>query len=454
MSRQDEITQDFTLNAPQRRFVNSSARYPAFVGSWGCGKTMCGIFRGMGLSERFDNNLGLIVRKKFTDLRDSTLKDFERYTGLSVKKESKEVDLPNGSIIMFRHGEELTALQNVNLGWFMIEQAEEFDTAEQFDLLRGRLRRQESGVRQGMVIANTCGHNWIWNRWKKQQLESYELTEASIIDNREHLPADTVADWERLRVESPKKYARYVENSWEDYDMEGAYYAALMSDALKQGRIDRLGLLEPGQPVYTFWDLGVRASDTTVIWFVQFIRNQIWLIDYYENYGQGMDYYNDVLNKKPYNYVQHWFPPDAVARVQGRDITTRLDIMRDHRQPKHEQVLLVDRHEVQDRISVVRGMLHLCWFSDKCEQGIEALNHYRTEPKELLSQDGRPAMRDKPKDDWSTNGSDAFGYMAWVFRFQLRVKEQRIGLPFAERQYEIAGSDCPSGNIVDSFLKG
>ena len=104
---------------------------------------MLAIYKGVLLSQLYKNNLGLIVRRKFTDLAKSTMKDFTRYTGLKIPQGTKEVTLPGTtSQIMFMHGDELSGLQNVNLGWVYIEQAEEFDSDEQFDLIRGRLRRE------------------------------------------------------------------------------------------------------------------------------------------------------------------------------------------------------------------------------------------------------------------------------------------------------------------------
>ena len=59
----------------QEAFLKTDVRYPAFIAGWGTGKTLFGILRGLRLST-IPNNLGLIVRKEFTDLRDSTIKDF------------------------------------------------------------------------------------------------------------------------------------------------------------------------------------------------------------------------------------------------------------------------------------------------------------------------------------------------------------------------------------------
>jgi hypothetical protein len=207
------------------------------VAAWGTGKTMCLILKAMDLSIRYPNNLGLIVRKNFTDLKDSTMKDFHRYTGIKVPT-SKDVLLPNGSEIMFRHMDELSGVvQNVNLGFFAIEQMEEFDTAEEFDLLDGRLRR-EGCFRQGFGIANTNGHNWVWRKWKNERGPDYlcdkilpcefdglgysgfaELIEAKTFDNP-YLPPDFIGSLKIKQETNPSAYRRYVENSWEDTDMD------------------------------------------------------------------------------------------------------------------------------------------------------------------------------------------------------------------------------------------
>ena len=187
------------------------------MAGWGTGKTLFGILRALDLSQEIPNNTGLIVRKEYTDLRDSLCRDFEKYTGLKINSK-KEVYFPNGSIIMFRHGAELRVLQNINLGWFMIEQAEEFETEEQFEFLRGRLRR-DVPFHTGFIVANTKGHNWIWRLWKNNPpSDEYELVEATTFDNEENLPPDFIEDLKKLEKESPTHYKQYVLNSWEDLE--------------------------------------------------------------------------------------------------------------------------------------------------------------------------------------------------------------------------------------------
>ena len=219
MSAALQITENdrvFKLIVPQSRFILSTKRYPAYVAAWGTGKTTAGIGRLMRLAE-FPNNLILVGRKEFTDLKDSTIKDFEDYTGLKVNSQ-REVVMNNGTIIMFRHLEELHNIQNINLGAFWIEQAEELETENIFFKLHGRLRRNVP-ERSGFLTANTNGHNWIYKLWKAQHEDpDYDLYEADSYQAAAHLPADTLESWKKLELKAPKVYARFVKNSWDEAD--------------------------------------------------------------------------------------------------------------------------------------------------------------------------------------------------------------------------------------------
>lgn len=219
LAEQIDITENdtvFNLIPAQAGFLDSQARHPAYVAGWGTGKTAMGITKAMRISEEKPDNLGIIFRKEYEDLKDSTIKDFELYTGLKVNSQ-REVVIENNSTIMFRHIEEMHNLQNMNLGWFMIEQAEELETDDQFFKLWGRLRRKGFN-HQGFIIANTNGHNWIYKLWKLKNLEGGELYEATTYENKDNLDAKFMQSLEVLKEKKPKLYNRFVLNSWDESD--------------------------------------------------------------------------------------------------------------------------------------------------------------------------------------------------------------------------------------------
>lgn len=227
---------NFQLKPFQWDFVYSKARHPGFVGGWNTGKTLCAISRSRIYSKGIPENLGIIFRKTARSLTDSTLKDFERYTGLKVNSNRNHVD-KNGSVTMFRHIDEIGSInqQNINLGWFYIEQGEELENNEAFFMLFGRLRRQlkpseqflklKLPVRSGWVIAN-AGDHWMRPLWKDRKLDDSaklinyeglfsELIEATTWDNEIHAAPDFLASLRVLEREQPELYKQYVLNDWD-----------------------------------------------------------------------------------------------------------------------------------------------------------------------------------------------------------------------------------------------
>lgn len=222
------------LKPYQDGFIFSDKPYPAMVSAWGTGKTMCLVERIRLECEKYPNNLLLVVRKEMTDLRDSTVKDWELYTGMKLNF-VREVKFSNGSTVMFRHGEELGSanLNNMNLGGFIIEQAEEYNNEEVFSKLKGRLRRCHGCKKEynpktkvyecvckhwGAIIANTNAHNWIYNYWKASPTEDYDLYEATTYDNADVLPRDFIESFKDLEKKNPAIYRRFVLNSWDEQD--------------------------------------------------------------------------------------------------------------------------------------------------------------------------------------------------------------------------------------------
>lgn len=411
----------------------STARYPCFEAAWGTGKTLASLLKGLILSQAYKGNLGLIVRRVFVDLRDSSIKDFERYTGMTVPLSTKEVDLPNGSKIMFRHGDDLAGLQNINLGWFYIEQAEEFESSDQFNMLRGRLRRElqhdpnfagsdsfptlmehlkTKELRQGMVVANKCGHNWIWHDWtRKPQSSDFELHEATTYDNKNNLPVDFIKDIDSMQYgteTAKRKWRIYVMNSSDELDLEGAYYSKLIQEARASGRIGRYDW-DPALPVHTWWDLGV--ADKMCIVFVQFKDCPI-IIDYFEGEGEGIGYYAKILKDKPYVYGEHFAPHD----VKNRSIQTGVSLLK-FAEGLGLNFKTVQDHKVMDRIEAVRTILPICRINEKLDYLLDILEHYRKEKNDSLSTEERIVYRESPLHDWSSHGCDCVGYMAVTYRF-------------------------------------
>lgn len=466
-------------------FVSSQLRYPAFIAGWGTGKTMMALMKGMALSEAYANNLGVIVRSKFTDLRDSTMKDYTKYIKKHVPQGTKESGFSNGSKIDFRHAKDLSGLQNVNLGWFYIEQAEEFPTDAQFQLLRGRLRRiltpkpdvQEQlmgiisditglpalreycdnwenltkkaltkdgnyiieivkgkkyklnerdiaeraltnqlgiALRQGMVIANANGHNWLWKKWIKSPQKDYMCSQATSFDNIDNLPRDFIDDLAKMETDSPAKFKQYIMNCHDEVDLDACYYISIMNDSRRNDRICHVPY-DPSVRVHLSFDIGL---DCTSIWFLQIVRGRRNLIDYYENTGKFVAHYVKILDARGYNYGKVILPHDGKSRskVSGESYAKAL------RDLKYD-VVVNPRIGKDIGINIVADTLPSFYFDEKCKDGLEALDHYRRE----YDEENR-IYKETPLHDWASHPCDSLKEMCQAIKAGLLGSSSTITL--------------------------
>ena len=187
--------------------------------------------------------------------------------------------------------------------------------------------------------------------------------------------------------------------------LSGSYYGKLMQAAQEDKRITTVEP-ERGVRVETWWDLGI--SDSTAIWFVQRVGYEVRVIDYYENSGEGLDHYAEVLRQRGYVYDKHIFPHDISVRELGTG-RARIDTLREHGVTgETTHAVICPNLAVADGINAVRNLLPHCWFdAEKCALGIRALQCYHKN----WNEDAR-RYEQRPMHDWSSHAADAFRYGA------------------------------------------
>jgi phage terminase large subunit len=188
--------------------------------------------------------------------------------------------------------------------------------------------------------------------------------------------------------------------------LPGAYYARLVSDAERQGRVTTVAVDE-NVPVHTAWDLG--KADSTAIWCFQIVGPEVHVVDYIEAHGEELDYYTGELDKRGYRGTD-WLPHDARAKILGMKRTRIEQVLDAGRKP-----MIVPLHNVADGINAVRLTMPRCWFdAKKAERGLDALRQYRREYNEE-----KKSFSDTPRHDWASHGADAFRYLAMAWREQV-----------------------------------
>lgn len=182
--------------------------------------------------------------------------------------------------------------------------------------------------------------------------------------------------------------------------LTGAYYSKQMEDMLRE---DRIGIFpwEPRLEVHTWWDLGI--DDCTSIGFFQFLGQEIRMIDYLEDSGEGLVYYAKKLKEKNYVYGRHYAPWDIEVREftsgkSRRETAAGLGIKFD----------VVRKHSIEDGIEATRNILPRVFINEpNCERAIEAMRSYRKE-----FDDKNKTYKSTPVHDWASHCADMFRQMA------------------------------------------
>lgn len=183
--------------------------------------------------------------------------------------------------------------------------------------------------------------------------------------------------------------------------VEGSIYGDCITALRDKGRI---APMEPDSTalVHTFWDLG--SPENTVIWYAQFIANEIRLIDCDTGFdGSLVERVSHILGKG-YPLGMHYLPHDAMAtKTSGRSFAAELADagIRNVRIVPRTQNIWVGINRLTQMFP------RLSFRTPACAAGIDALENYRTRP----AVQGVVAI-DDPVHDWSSHAADALRMLA------------------------------------------
>ena len=187
-----------------------------------------------------------------------------------------------------------------------------------------------------------------------------------------------------------------------DRGIDGSIYAKLITKMRLEERVGEFKY-DPYKVVHTSWDLG--WSDKTAIIYFQLDCEKIKIIDYDEHSNKTLNWYQGLLQDKPYRYGTHLFPHD-VAQVDGLSTgLTRQEILED----LNIQVTKVKRSFIVDGIEAVRAILSSRVYIDetKCLELLKSLENYFRE-----YDDKKKIYKDKPCHNWASHGCDSLRYLA------------------------------------------
>jgi phage terminase large subunit len=409
------------------------ARYKGAHGGRGSGKSH--FFAEMMVDDhyRIQGLRSVCIREVQKSLKDSAkrlIEDKIEALGLGAHfdVQNDKIISPGNGVILFNGMQDHTAESIKSLEGFDRAWVEEAQTLSERSLamLRPTIRKEGSE---------------IWASWNPRR-------KADAIDDflRGKKPAGSIvvqANWrdnpwfpqvlKDERAIDLENYPDRCDHVWEgDYAkaFEGAYFAQGLALARSQGRIGKVSA-DPLLPLRAFWDLGGSGAqaDAMAIWIVQWVAQEVRVLDYIEGVGQVLAYYVNELRNRKYDKVICHLPHDGVNEnnITGKRYEEHLrDAGFDVEPPLKNQ----GRGAAMMRVEAVRRIFPKVWFNEATtEAGRDALGYYHERKDENRN------VGLGPEHDWSSHCADAFGLMAVCYEEPSRTNAFNRKLNYSDAGY-------------------
>ncbi len=239
------------------------------------------------------------------------------------------------------------------------------------------------------------------------------------VDNKSNLPNGYIEN--RLENLPERERNRFLLGLWST-ETEGAIFNTEIGLAERNGQFSKAEY-NSEFPVFTGWDIGVY----TAIWFAQFIKDKIYLIDFEQDKFMGLGEWVNFLKQKPYKYERHFFPFDMKNYDWQSGKTRREAAMYEYNLP----IKILGNYKIGDRVEAVRQVFpKLIFDNDKCYEGIEFLSDYKVPFNERTG-----VYEENPIKDECSHCADALqqlalGYKESFYKPKEKPKPEKTGYTF------------------------
>lgn len=317
---------------------------------------------------------GLVM---FTGMQDHTAESIKSLEGFRIAWTDEAQTMSNRSLSLLRP----TIREDNSELWFSWNARRKADAVDYF--FRGT-KPDGSTLPKGAVLVKA---NWRDNPWWNDVLEGERKLELQLY---------------------PDRYDHTYEGGYARA-FEGAYFAGLLA-AARSANPSRIGRVsaDPLLPIRAFIDIGGSGAqaDAFTIWIVQWVGQEIRVLDYYESVGQVLAFHVNWLRERGYEKAVIYLPHDG---VNENNITGKRyeDHLREAGFNVEPPVKNQGRGAAVQRIEALRRLGPQLWFNeDTTEAGRDALGFYH-ERKDDIRNVGLG-----PEHDWSSHAADALGLMA------------------------------------------
>lgn len=182
-----------TGSRPQVEFVNSSARYPAFVGGFGSGKTHALILRSMALmiNQPADIAFYMPTYGLIKDVLYPRFRELLSNAGISHRINAQDHTLyALGRRVIFRSLDNPDKIIGYEVGHSLVDELDTMPTEKArraWQMIIARNRQKGAGMNTAAVGTTPEGFRFVYERWQRKPGDDYELIRAPTYSNP-HLP--------------------------------------------------------------------------------------------------------------------------------------------------------------------------------------------------------------------------------------------------------------------------
>ena len=198
-------------------------------------------------------------------------------------------ELPNGGRIQLLGCERPQTLKGLYIDGVVLDEVAQMPPKMWTEVIRPALSDREGFM---IAIGTPQGHNAFFDLYQHGVHDEKWLTRLFKASETKVVKEEELAEAKKMMP--PEIYEAEYECSFESNAI-GSIYALGLNKADDEDRITKVPY-DPTIKVDTFWDLGMK--DKTAIWFVQQKGTAIHLIDYFEDSGESLEYYANILDDK------------------------------------------------------------------------------------------------------------------------------------------------------------
>ncbi len=358
---------------------NYDSRFNVYYGGAGSGKSVF-VFQKMVLKYlKYENRTCLVIRKINNTLKDSCfalvksiLSDWQLYDQCKINKTDLTIELPNGSLFLFKGLDDPERIKSINgIDDIIVEECTEIDDFT-FDQLCLRLRSKKPYNQVHVMFNPVSKSNWVFSRWfnamdsnPRTDLNNTMVLKTTYRDNK-FLPQDYIDNLLEMEKTNPVYYRIYalgefatlsklVYTNWEVKDFD---YRQILKENYNRQAVFNLDFGYTNDP--TAFGAEILDEPNKIIWIFDEFQEKGLLNDEIASKVTELGYKKEVIvcdsaEPKSIDELKRNGINRAVASIKGRDsIINGIQLLQQYKIIVHPKCTYIQEE-----------LKNYCWKKDK-----------------------------------------------------------------------------------------